>query len=42
MHFLLPEAWLWLNEKQLDKVQTFLLTALFSSALTGYVNKRMT
>jgi len=42
MHFLFPESWLWLNEKQLDKVQTFLLTALFSSALTGYVNKRMT
>lgn len=40
-HFLAPRSWGWLDSDQLDKVQTFLLTALFSSALTGYVNKRM-
>lgn len=40
-HSLMPENWHYLIEKQLESVKTFLTTALFSSALTGYVNKRM-
>lgn len=40
-HILMPEHWHYLTEKQLLVVERALLTALFSSALTGYVNKRM-
>lgn len=41
-HLLMPEKLHYLTEKQLDTVSRLLATALFSSALTGYINKRMT
>lgn len=40
-HMVSPEAWHFLTDKQLDKLQTVLGSAVLSSALTGYVNKRM-
>ncbi|AXE93949.1 hypothetical protein [Paraburkholderia terricola] len=40
-HMVTPDAWHFLSEKQLDKLQTVLGSAVLSSALTGYVNKRM-
>ena len=38
-HLLTP--WFFLTEQQLDKLQTILVSALFSSALSAYANKRM-
>ena len=40
-HLMTPETWHYLTEKQLDKLQTLLGSAVLSSALTGYVNRRM-
>lgn len=40
-HLLMPEPLHYLDRKQLDRVETILVAALFSSALSGYVNKRM-
>ncbi|AJY65521.1 Uncharacterised protein [Burkholderia pseudomallei] len=40
-HMVTPDALHYLTEKQLDKLQTVLGSAVLSSALTGYVNKRM-
>src|SRR5687767_1327465 len=40
-HLLTPECVHFLTEKQLDKLQTLLAAAVLSSALTGYVTRRM-
>lgn len=40
-HLLMPTVVNFLNEKQLSRLESLLGTALLSSALTGYVNKRM-
>lgn len=40
-HLLTPASWHWLEEDSLAKLQTLLGSALLSSALTGYVNKRI-
>jgi hypothetical protein len=40
-HILTPASLHYLSESQLDTIKTILGTAVFSSALTGYVNKRM-
>lgn len=40
-HMVTPESFHWLNQAQLDKLQTMLGAAVLSSALTGYVKKRM-
>lgn len=40
-HLLAPEAWRWLDTDALDKIRTLLTGVLFSSAISGYVNKRM-
>lgn len=41
-HLICPSAWHYLDERQLEKLQTFLGAAVLSSALTEYANKRMT
>ncbi|WP_152547290.1 hypothetical protein [Delftia sp. RIT313] len=41
-HMLMPNLVNFLSEKQLSRLESLLGTALLSSALTGYVNKRMT
>jgi hypothetical protein len=38
---LTPGAWHYLGADQLKELKTVLVSALFSSALSGYVNKRM-
>lgn len=38
-HKLTP--WGFLGSEQIDKIETFLTAVLFSSALSGYVNKRL-
>ncbi|CAM2331460.1 Transmembrane protein [Ralstonia mannitolilytica] len=40
-HLLTPDSWHFLAEKQIEKLQTLLPSAVLSSALTGYVNRRM-
>ena len=40
-HLLTPDGWHWLSGPSLEKLQTLLAAALLSSALTGYVNKRI-
>jgi hypothetical protein len=40
-HMLTPGAWHYLGADQLKELKTVLVSALFSSALSGYVNKRM-
>lgn len=40
-HLVTPEAWHWLSDAARDKLQTLLAAALLSSALTGYVNRRL-
>ncbi len=40
-HLLTPDQCHYLSEKQLDKLQTLLASAVLSSSLTAYVNKRM-
>lgn len=40
-HMLTPAAWHYLGAEQLKDLKTVLVSALFSSALSGYVNKRM-
>lgn len=40
-HLLMPTVVNFLSEKQLSRLESLLGTALLSSALTGYVNKRM-
>lgn len=40
-HLVAPDAWHWLKPAAVEKLQTLLAAALLSSALTGYVNKRM-
>jgi hypothetical protein len=41
-HLVMPVSWHWLNDAMRDKLQTLLAAALLSSALTGYVNRRLT
>jgi hypothetical protein len=41
-HLVVPPAWQWLDAAARDKLQTLLAAALLSSALTGYVNRRLT
>lgn len=41
LHMIFPPNWHWLSQEGLDKLQTLLGAALLSSAMTGYVNKRM-
>ncbi|TDL96980.1 hypothetical protein EBP26_00795 [Stutzerimonas stutzeri ATCC 17588 = LMG 11199] len=41
-HIVMPESWCWLTETALDSIRTLLTGVLFSSAMSGYVNKRMT
>lgn len=41
LHMILPPNWQWLSPAGLEKLQTLLGAALLSSAMTGYVNKRM-
>lgn len=41
-HLLAPATWRWLSPDALSDVRTLLTGVLFSSAMTGYVNKRMT
>ena len=41
-HLLAPERWKWLSPDALGDVRALLTGVLFSSAMTGYVNKRMT
>ncbi|MCY1307119.1 hypothetical protein D9M70_570210 [compost metagenome] len=41
LHMILPAQCQWLSPEKLDKLQTLLGAALLSSAMTGYVNKRM-
>jgi hypothetical protein len=40
-HLLTPPALHWMSDASLDKLQTILVSAIFSSALTGYANRRM-
>lgn len=40
-HLVTPTSWQWLEGGALEKLQTLLAAALLSSALTGYVNKRI-
>lgn len=40
-HMVAPESWHYLSNDQLGNLKTVLTTALFSSALTGYVNRRL-
>lgn len=40
-HLITPAPWHWLSEAARDKLQTLLAAALLSSALTGYVNRRL-
>lgn len=40
-HLVTPAAWHWLSDAARDKLQTLLAAALLSSALTGYVNRRL-
>ncbi len=40
-HLMTPVGWHWLTDAQLETIKTLLGTAIFSSALTGYVTKRM-
>lgn len=41
LHMILPPCYTWLTPGKLDKLQTLLAAALLSSAMTSYVNKRM-
>ena len=40
-HLLTPEQLHWLSDERREKIQTLLAAAILSSALTGYVNRRM-
>jgi hypothetical protein len=40
-HLVTPLAWHWLDGAAREKLQTLLAAALLSSALTGYVNRRL-
>lgn len=40
-HLAAPPCWRWLDDTSLDKIRTLLTGVLFSSAMSGYVNKRM-
>lgn len=40
-HLIAPEGGRWLTDKSLDSIRTLLTGVLFSSAMSGYVNKRM-
>ncbi|MBB4842493.1 hypothetical protein HNP55_001008 [Paucibacter oligotrophus] len=40
-HLLTPPSWHFLEAAQLESVKTILISALFSSALSGYAGKRM-
>lgn len=40
-HLIMPDCWKWLSDKSLDSIRTLLTGVLFSSAMSGYVNKRM-
>jgi hypothetical protein len=40
-HLVTPVAWHWLSDSARDKLQTLLAAALLTSALTGYVNRRL-
>jgi len=40
-HLVTPASWHWLSDTARDKLQTLLAAALLSSALTGYVNRRL-
>lgn len=40
-HMLMPSDWHYLSAEQLESLKTVLGAALFSSALSGYVGKRM-
>ncbi len=40
-HLLTPDGWHWLEAPSLEKLQTLLASAVLSSAITGYVNKRI-
>lgn len=40
-HLVAPESAKWITSDGLDKIRTLLTGVLFSSAMTGYVNKRM-
>lgn len=40
-HLVTPASWHWLSDAARDKLQTLLAAALLSSALTGYVNRRL-
>ena len=41
-HLIMPERARWLSDGSLDSIRTLLTGVLFSSAMSGYVNKRMT
>jgi hypothetical protein len=41
-HLIMPEPARWLTDNSLDSIRTLLTGVLFSSAMSGYVNKRMT
>jgi hypothetical protein len=40
-HIIVPETWRWLPQNSLDGIRTLLTGVLFSSAMSGYINKRM-
>ncbi len=40
-HLLTPACWHFLNDSQMEKLQTILASALLSSALTGYAKQRL-
>lgn len=41
-HLVMPQSVRWLSDTSLDSIRTLLTGVLFSSAMSGYVNKRMT
>lgn len=41
LHLVLPSYCHWMSSAALEKVQTLIAAALLSSAMTGYVNRRM-
>lgn len=40
-HLVAPTCWHWVKADELSTIRTLLTGVLFSSAMTGYVNKRM-
>ncbi|UST85801.1 hypothetical protein [Pseudomonas siliginis] len=40
-HLVMPVSWYWLTPEALSTIKTLLTGVLFSSAMSGYVTKRM-